>query len=63
MDDCTKFLGCLNSLSKGEDIIIVSEIYYLTDEMLFFRLIVYIAHQRMVYLYIVRHISQQIADI
>ena len=57
------FLRCFHALRKRNYIVIVAEIYYLAHKMLFFRLIVYIAYERMVYLDIVRHIPQQIAHI
>ena len=63
VDNGLELLGCLDSLSKSLDAVVVAEVDYLADEVLLLGIFVDIAEERAVYLDEVGHISQQIAHV
>ena len=63
MDRHAELLRSLHALSQRHDIIFMTESYDFPDKMLFLGPVLDLADQGSVYLHIIRHISEEIADI
>ena len=62
-DDGSQLFRGLNALRKCQDIVVVAESDYFLNKMLLLRLRFDLAQKLAVYLDIVGHISQQVADV
>ena len=60
MYDRTQLFNCFNALCQSHYIVVMAKADYLSDKMLLLRLCIYFAEKCTVYLYIVRHIPEQV---